>query len=337
MKRLHIMITIFLALIMALSFTACNKKPEDTKSAMNQSETMDTPSPTVVVLPTLSPSPTVVILPTLSPSPTEVPEQATPASPTAIPTQTVYPEGEGSTETEIGILEEEEKIPSSENKKANSSDHSNSKPQNRLIAIDAGHQSKGNSEKEPIGPGASVTKPKVSSGTRGVATDVPEYKLNLVIALKVKEELMDRGYEVYMIRETHDVNLSNRERAELANESGADLFLRIHADGSENSSVSGTSTLYPSEDNPYVAYLSADSYALSKAIVDSMCDRTGAKNRGAIARDDMSGINWCTIPVSIIEMGYMSNKKEDKLMQTEEYQDKMVQGICDGIDAYYEP
>jgi N-acetylmuramoyl-L-alanine amidase len=139
-----------------------------------------------------------------------------------------------------------------------------------------------------------------------------------------------------MIRETNDVNLSNRERAEMANESGADVFIRIHADSFEDSSAHGASTLYPSEDNPYVPQLSEDSHALSKAIIDAICDNTGAKNRGAIARDDMSGINWCNIPVSIIEMGYLSNKKEDKLMQTEEYQDKIVQGICDGIDAYFE-
>ena len=257
-------------------------------------------------------TPTTVILPSTTSSPTEVPlEKYTPSS--AV----------------------EELAPSSAVEEISSYDKADTTSQRRMIAIDAGHQKKGNNEKEPIGPGASVTKPKVSSGTRGVFTKVPEYKLNLAIALKVKEELIDRGYDVYMIRETNDVNLSNRERAEMANESGADLFLRIHADSAENDSGRGTSTLYPSENNPYVAHLSEESYALSTAIVDEMCKLTEAKNRGAIARDDMSGINWCSIPVSIIEMGYMSNIKEDKLMQTEKYQNKMAQGICNGIDAYY--
>jgi len=210
------------------------------------------------------------------------------------------------------------------------------KTKGKMIAIDAGHQSKGNYEKEPIGPGAKTTKAKVSSGTQGVYTGVAEYKLNLVIAKKVKKELIDRGYEVTMIRNTNNVNLSNRERAEIANESGADLFIRIHADGSTDSEVNGASTLYPSKDNPYVSELSDASYSLSKYIVDGICEHTDAKNRGAIARDDMSGINWCEIPVSIIEMGYMSNKKEDKLMQTKDYQNKIVKGICDGIDKYYE-
>ncbi|MHB8128102.1 MAG: N-acetylmuramoyl-L-alanine amidase family protein [Mobilitalea sp.] len=206
----------------------------------------------------------------------------------------------------------------------------------KIIAIDAGHQSKGNYDLEPIGPGSKTKKPKVSSGTQGKFTRVAEYKLNLVIAKKVEAELIDRGYEVYMIRETHDVNLSNKERAEMANESGADIFIRIHADGSTNSNVNGVSTLYPSKKNPYVSSLSKKSHALSDFIVDSICESTNAKNRGAIARDDMSGINWCTLPVTIIEMGYMSNKKEDKLMQTEKYQNKIVKGICDGIDSYYE-
>jgi N-acetylmuramoyl-L-alanine amidase len=206
----------------------------------------------------------------------------------------------------------------------------------RMVAIDAGHQSKGNYAKEPIGPGAKTTKPKVSSGTQGVYTKVPEYKLTLAVAKKVEKELLKRGYEVYMIRETNNVNLSNKERAAMANKSGADIFIRIHADGSTNKSVSGTSTLYPSKKNPYVPKLSKPSYTLSKLVVDAICEATASKNRGAIPRDDMSGINWCKLPVTIIEMGYMTNKTEDKLMQTEDYQNKIAKGICDGIDEYFE-
>ncbi len=203
-----------------------------------------------------------------------------------------------------------------------------------VIAIDAGHQGRGNYEQEPIGPGADETKAKVSSGTQGVSTGVPEYELTLEISLKLKEEFLARGYEVVMIRETNDVNLSNRERAEIANEAGADVFLRIHADGSENQSANGASALYPSADNPYVAYLSEDSKLLSEEVVNHLCEETGARNRGAVVRDDMSGINWCEVPVTIVEMGFMTNPEEDEKMQTDEYQALIVKGICDGVEAY---
>ena len=204
-----------------------------------------------------------------------------------------------------------------------------------LIAIDAGHQLKGNSKKEPDGPGSSVMKAKVSSGTVGVSTGLAEYKLNLTVSLKLKEELVRRGYDVYMVREIHDVDLSNSERAEMANKSGADIFVRIHANSINDSKVRGTLTMCMSRKNPYNSNLYEKSQKLSQEIVDGMSEKTGFKNRGIMETDTMSGINWCKIPVTIVEMGFMSNPEEDRLMAIEEYQDKIVLGIADGIDAYY--
>ncbi len=204
------------------------------------------------------------------------------------------------------------------------------------VCIDPGHQIKGISETEPNGPGSTVMKKKLSSGTAGVYTGIPEYQLNLDVSLMLKAELIKRGYNVIMIRETNDCPKSNAERAVIANESGADIFVRIHANGSSNSEVNGALCCAPTENNPFLtAENIAASRKLSEIVVNNMCRETGAKNRGLYNVDTMTGINWCTIPVTIVEMGYMSNVEEDKLMATEEYRLKIVDGVADGIDEYF--
>lgn len=207
---------------------------------------------------------------------------------------------------------------------------------NKIIAIDAGHQRYGNSSKEPMGPGASVMKAKVASGTYGKWSGLREYELTLQVAKQLRDELQARGYQVYMIRENHDVDISNAQRAQNAAAAGADILIRIHGNGDDNSSVYGALTMAPSNGNSFLnGSLISSSQKLAQKIVDSFCQATGAKNRGVMTTDTMSGINWSTIPVTIIEMGFMTNKTEDLNMADSSYQKKMVQGIANGIDQYY--
>lgn len=210
----------------------------------------------------------------------------------------------------------------------------NTAKNNKVIAIDPGHQIKGDSSQEPIGPGATETKAKVTGGATGVATKQTEYELNLKVALLLQKKLQEKGYTVIMTRTSHNVNISNRERAEIANNANAAAFIRIHANSLNDSSVKGILTMCQTANNPYNGNLANESYQLSKAVLDNVLKTTGGVNKGVTRTDTMSGINWCKVPTTIIEMGFLSNPEEDKLMATESYQEKIVDGIVNGIEEF---
>ena len=208
-------------------------------------------------------------------------------------------------------------------------------PNGHIVCIDPGHQTNGNNEKEPLGPGSSDMKAKVSSGTSGNTTGHPEYKLNLTVSLKLRDELVARGYTVVMTREINDVNLSNAERAKIAADAGAQAFVRIHANSSTDTSVNGVETICMTSDNKYNADLYSESRKLSDAILNNVVSNTGAKKRYVWETDTMTGINWAEGPVTILEMGYMSNKDEEAKLLDDDYQNKIVIGIANGIDEFF--
>ena len=206
----------------------------------------------------------------------------------------------------------------------------------KVIVIDAGHQTRAMSATEPIGPGSSQRKAKVTGGASGCVTHLPEYKLNLQVAKKLQKELVNRGYKVIMVRTKNNVRMSNVQRAKVANKYKADAFIRIHANSAGSSSVKGALTIAPASNNRYMTKANRKaSQKLSKKVLKAMCKTTGAKNRGVMYTNSMTGINWCKVPVTIVEMGFMSNPSEDRKMAKASYQKKIVKGIADGIDNFF--
>lgn len=199
-----------------------------------------------------------------------------------------------------------------------------------IIGIDPGHQAKGNNEKEAVAPGSSEMKAKVSSGTQGVSTRIPEYEVNLQVSLMLREALEKEGATVVMTRETNDVDISNQERAILCNEAGCELVLRIHCNGASDKSVNGMGM--------YVRATGAcaeESCFAAECLIAAMAEATGAKAQGIYKRDTYTGLNWSEVPSVLVEMGYMSNPDEDEKLCDPEYQALLVKGMVDGICDYF--
>lgn len=214
----------------------------------------------------------------------------------------------------------------------------NTSSNGHIVGIDPGHQSEkvDMSATEPNGPGSSTMKAKASTGTSGSFSGLPEYQLNLNVSLLLRDILEQRGYQVVMTRTDNDTAISNKERAELVASKGAEICVRIHANGDDSSGVSGALTMCPSQQNPYVSDLYDSSNRLSRCIIDSYCAATGFQNRGIIYTDSMTGINWSTIPVTIVEMGFMTNQNDDLKMADSSFQQTMAEGIANGVDAYFQ-
>ncbi len=205
-----------------------------------------------------------------------------------------------------------------------------------IVCIDPGHQRYAMTSKEPIGPGSSTTKMKVTGGATGVATRNTEYQINLDIALKLRDELEDRGYTVVMTRTTNNVSLSNIDRSKIATNANADIFIRLHCDSVDSSSVTGVHCLGPATNNPY---LSSDIIKKSNILCDCLqagqVAQTGQKTRTNSKVNNMTGINWATMPVSIVEMGFLSNPSEDRFLSKSSNQYKIAKGLANGVDNYF--
>ena len=201
----------------------------------------------------------------------------------------------------------------------------------QVVVLDPGHDLRANTTTEPIGPGSSTRKIKDGGGTNGVVTGLREAELNLRVALRLRPLLQRAGLRVVMTRtRTDGTSIGNVARAGIANRAGATLFLRIHADGSTDPSVRGTHTLYPALRRGWTDDIYARSKRAARLVQAELRAALGFPDRGLQERSDFTGFNWADVPAILVEMGFMTNPTEDRLLATPAYQQRAAVGLCRG-------
>ena len=200
-----------------------------------------------------------------------------------------------------------------------------------VIVVDPGHDLRANSDTEPIGPGSSTLKIKDGGGTRGVVSGLTEAELNLRVGLRLRTMLERAGVRVVMTRtKTAGTSMGNIARAGIANRARARLFLRIHADGLTDRSARGTHTLYPERRRGWTDDVYSASKRAARTVQSELVRALGFPDRGLNERSDFTGFNWSNVPVILVEMGFMTNPTDDRLLATAAYQRRAALGLCRG-------
>jgi N-acetylmuramoyl-L-alanine amidase len=199
-----------------------------------------------------------------------------------------------------------------------------------LICLDPGHGTLPavGRQSEPIGPGSSVRKIKDGGGAPG------EAPVALAIALRTRALLQRDGYRVAMTRTGPDYAGGNIARARFCNTRHAALMIRIHADGSTDSSQHGVKTLVPAFHRGWTDDIYTQSLRAARKVQAAVVRSTGAKNIGLVPRSDLTGFNWANVPVILVESGFMTNPAEGRLLRTPAYQLKVARGLTAGAEAF---
>lgn len=199
-----------------------------------------------------------------------------------------------------------------------------------IIGLNPGHQTKTILKKYPIAPGSKKTAYGCKAGATGRFTGVNEYETNLQIGLMLSEMLTDAGATVVMTRTKNNVSITNIDRAKMLNEAGVDIAIQLHCNSSNFASHNGLSVYRKTKGK-----WRDEELAMAKALTSAMSEETGAVNLGVKTNDGYMSLNWSTTPAVLLEMGYLSNRREDKLLASDAYRKKMAKGIMEGIADYF--
>lgn len=162
--------------------------------------------------------------------------------------------------------------------------------------------------------------------------ELAEKDIALAIVLAAGERLTEQGIYVYYTRK-EDVNPTAKERVALANDTSADLLVSIHADSDEDTSLYGMRTVYNS------TYFIPDfgSADLAYLLLEKVAAKTNEKAIGLEADNgQIYLLQNAMMPVSQLNVGYLSNRQEQKLLRKQDYIQKIADGVADCVLASYE-
>ena len=166
-------------------------------------------------------------------------------------------------------------------------------------------------------------------GTQGIKSRVTEYEVNLEVSLILKDMLAEAGATVVMTRTENDVYLTNIDRAEILNKAKVDAAIQVHCNGGAPSAY-GMSSYYRTTGS----WVEEGSW-MAKCLLKHMLKTTGAKDAGVHVCNTYMSLNYSFTPACLVEMGYLTNVEEDKLLVSPDYQRKLAQGMVDGLLEYF--
>jgi N-acetylmuramoyl-L-alanine amidase len=186
------------------------------------------------------------------------------------------------------------------------------------IVLDPGHGT------DPQGPDPGAIGP----------TGVKEKDVNLAIALKLAQLLRAEGAKVYLTREGESTPFSLTERAYYANDLKADVFISIHSNASLNPSVGGTSTYFYAPPGTELEGQREERLRLARYIQESLVVALGRRDIGVLEAN-FAVLRNTKMPSVLVEVAFISNPEEERLLNDPAFQAKAARGILEGLKKYF--
>ncbi len=212
-----------------------------------------------------------------------------------------------------------------------------------VVFIDPAKQLTEDENLEPISPDidpeqsedGSGMKAKMAPSAVGVSTGRYEHDVTLDVSNALKSVLVERGYTVYVSRDSSGVDLSNARRANMANANEAEVYIKIEAGAVSDPTTMGVIGFIATSTNSAVGGNYENNYKLCYEILKSISEDTSASRLGIYETDDLTSLNYCRMPATVINVGFLSNQYDDQALANPDYQKSIANSIADGIDTYF--